>query len=469
MAGNNIEADYLVVGGGAMGMAFTDVLVAESDASVVIVDRHHRPGGHWNDAYPFVRLHQPSAFYGVNSEPLGKDAIDASGWNQGLYELASGAEVCAYFDYVMQQKFLPSGRVQYFPMCEYQEGGDFASRLTGDAYHVSARERVVDATYMNVTVPSMRPPEYEVAPGVRCVPLNDLPSIMAPPSKYVIVGAGKTGMDAALWLLAQNVDPDAIRWIMPRDSWILDRASIQPAREAGTGIANLFAKQMETVAGVESIDELFDALHASGQLLRLDDDVKPTMYRCATVTLAELEQLQRIKDVVRLGRVQRLEPQQIVLEKGSMPADPDMLFVDCSADGLERRPVLPVFDGSDITLQTVRTCQQVFSAALIARVEIGDYDDAKRNQLCGVVPHPNSDIDWLRTTLANNANQAQWAQDEALQHWLNGARLDGFRALTRSLAGAGPEEVQQVQAQAFTAMMKLQQLLSDFEGASAEH
>ena len=62
-----IDADYLVVGAGAMGMAFTDTLVSETDAQVVIVDRGHSPGGHWNRAYPFVRLHQPSAYYGVNS------------------------------------------------------------------------------------------------------------------------------------------------------------------------------------------------------------------------------------------------------------------------------------------------------------------------------------------------------------------------------------------------------------------
>ena len=77
-----IETDYLVIGAGAMGMAFTDTIVTETDASVVIVDRHAKPGGHWNDAYPFVRLHQPSAFYGVNSRPLGQDRIDTHGWNQ---------------------------------------------------------------------------------------------------------------------------------------------------------------------------------------------------------------------------------------------------------------------------------------------------------------------------------------------------------------------------------------------------
>ncbi|MDT5085344.1 MAG: hypothetical protein QOJ61_2387, partial [Mycobacterium sp.] len=45
-----LETDYLVVGAGAMGMAFTDTLVTETDAQVVIVDRGHAPGGHWNRA-----------------------------------------------------------------------------------------------------------------------------------------------------------------------------------------------------------------------------------------------------------------------------------------------------------------------------------------------------------------------------------------------------------------------------------
>lgn len=50
---NPIQTDYLVVGAGAMAMAFVDTLLTDTDATVVIVDRHDRPGGHWNDAYPF--------------------------------------------------------------------------------------------------------------------------------------------------------------------------------------------------------------------------------------------------------------------------------------------------------------------------------------------------------------------------------------------------------------------------------
>jgi cation diffusion facilitator CzcD-associated flavoprotein CzcO len=92
-----IETDYLVVGAGAAGMAFADALTAACDADVVMVDRRHGPGGHWNDAYPFVRLHGPSALYGVNSRRLGTDAIDQGGPNAGYYPRATAAEIRAYY------------------------------------------------------------------------------------------------------------------------------------------------------------------------------------------------------------------------------------------------------------------------------------------------------------------------------------------------------------------------------------
>lgn len=131
---HTIEADYLVVGAGAMGMAFIDTLVTEtaSQARVVVVDRHHAPGGHWTMAYPFVRLHQPSAFYGVNSLRLGGDSIDQIGWNRGLYELATADEICAYYDRVMRTRLLPTGRVRYFPDSEYRGDGRFRTLAGAD-------------------------------------------------------------------------------------------------------------------------------------------------------------------------------------------------------------------------------------------------------------------------------------------------------------------------------------------------
>ena len=232
-----IEADYLVVGAGAMGLAFTDTLVSESDATVVVVDRNDQPGGHWTTAYPFVRLHQPSAYYGVNSRDLGSDTIDQGGLNAGYYELAGGAEVCAYFDAVMRQHLLPTGRVTYLPMSEYLGEGRVRT-LGGDEISVFARRIVT--SHVEIVVPSMRSPSYAVAPGVDCVPPNDLPRIRDARDRYVIVGAGKTAMDACLWLLRHGIAPQRLTWIKPRDSWVLDRAAIQPGSQfAKAGAARL--------------------------------------------------------------------------------------------------------------------------------------------------------------------------------------------------------------------------------------
>lgn len=459
----SLSADYLVVGSGAMGMAFTDALMTETNATVLMIDRHHRPGGHWNDAYPYVRLHQPSAFYGVNSKPLGDDVKDQAGWNAGLYELASGAEVLAYFDHVMQRQFLPSGRVQYFPRCEWLGDGRFASIPSGRSYTVRAG-KIVDSTYMHVRVPSMRAPQYAIAAGVRCVPLNELPRCDRPAGGYTIVGAGKTGMDACLWLLANGVDPGEITWIVPRDSWLLDRAKIQPGEFFGRSLL-WAAQQMEAIAGAASVDDLFARADASGVLLRLDERVRPTMYRCATVTQAELAQLRRIRNVIRLGRVQRIEADEIVLDGGAVASTPGRLYVDCSADALEKRPVAPVFDGARITLQTVRSCQQVFSAAFIGHVEAAYRDEAQKNELCTVVPHPNTDLDFLRVTLANARNDLRWSQDAELSAWVARARLNLFGVPPATPDVAMIEAAQRLAAVALPALATLQRLLAS-EGAA---
>jgi hypothetical protein len=148
-----LEADYLVIGCGATSMAFTDALLADSDKEVVMVDRRHAPGGHWNDVYPFVRLHQPSAYYGVNSLALGTETIDRRGPNQGLYERATGPEVSAYYGRVMQERLLPSGRVRYFPMCEYVGEHRFVSRLSGERYEVKVQKALVDGRYLEPPFP----------------------------------------------------------------------------------------------------------------------------------------------------------------------------------------------------------------------------------------------------------------------------------------------------------------------------
>ena len=412
--------DYLVVGSGAMGMAFADVLLSETDANIIIVDKHHQPGGHWNDAYPFVRLHQPSAFYGVNSRKLGSNEIDETGLNKGLYELATNGEVCSYFDQVMQRQFLPSGRVKYFPSCNYNGNGLFESLLSGAKYSVSFKKEV-DSTYMDVLVPSQRPPPFEIENNAHCVPLNELPDISHRYDDFVIVGGGKTAIDAALFLLKNEVNPERIRWIMPRDSWLLDRSQIQPTLDS---IGKLFANRI--IPGTESkdVDDFFGKISKAGGLLRIDDKVKPTMYRCSTVTLAELEELKRIDKIVRKGRVKTIGDNKIVLEQGSISSSLSTLHIDCAGDGLAKKPATPIFKNRKIILQSVRTCQQVFSAALLGFVEATYQGDERKNKLCRPVPHPDSDIDFLKNTLADSLNRERWANEPRLSKWLQSSRLN---------------------------------------------
>ena len=146
-----------------------------------MVDRRHRPGGHWNDAYPFVRLHQPSATYGVNSRELGSWIKDEIGLNAGFYGLASGLEVLNHFDQVMRERFLPSGRVRWLPMSEYRAGPsgthEITSLINGDVAQIVPRKKLVDATHAQTAVPSTHPSKYAVAAGVKCIPPNRLPEI----------------------------------------------------------------------------------------------------------------------------------------------------------------------------------------------------------------------------------------------------------------------------------------------------
>ena len=137
-----LTTDYLIIGSGTAGMSFADQLLTDTNATIGIIDRHHMPGGHWNDAYSFVRLHQPSAFYGVGSRQLGSNRIDVSSLNRGYYELASGPEIVSYFDRLMQERFLPSGRVQYFPMCDHLGDGRFVSLVSGTIQQVAFSKRL---------------------------------------------------------------------------------------------------------------------------------------------------------------------------------------------------------------------------------------------------------------------------------------------------------------------------------------
>ena len=171
---HTIDADYLVVGAGAMGMAFTDALTDHADVRVALVDRRHSVGGHWLEAYPFVRLHQASAFYGVASTLLGGGQLQQRGPEEGLQERATQPEICAYYARMLTDRMLESGKVEFFPNSEYVGDRTVVSRISGERFEVPERCRIVDAHYLAPSIPAETPPPFGVAEDARVLPVNDL-------------------------------------------------------------------------------------------------------------------------------------------------------------------------------------------------------------------------------------------------------------------------------------------------------
>ena len=446
MVEHRLEADYLVVGCGAAGMAFTDSLIAASDVDVVLVDRRHAPGGHWHDAYPFVRLHQPSAYYGVNSMPLGDDSIDTDGLNAGMYEQAGPSEICGYYDRVMRRRLLTSHSVRYYPMSQYVGDHRFVSRVSEDRFHVLVRRAVVDATYLEPSVPATSAPPFEVAPGVRCIPVGGLTDVTGPAERYVIIGAGKTAIDACLWLLQVGVAPEAICWVKPRETLLRNRFYAQGGELVGQLIEGL-ARQMQAAAGATSAADLFERLESSGQLLRVDERAVPTMYKAATMSTAELEQVRRIDDVVRLGHVRRIDTRRLVLDRGTIPVDPGRTYVHCAAAGLNPAPTIPIFAPGRITLQPIRTGLIPFNAALTGFIEATGRDNHEKNRLCPPNRLPDVPQDWIRGTLGDMSADRLWSQEPDVAAWLEASRLNTARGLRQHRDQPGVREAMQAFAE----------------------
>ena len=409
----SLDVDYLVVGAGAAGMAFTDALVDHDPrARVALVDRRDGVGGHWRAAYPFVRLHQSSTFYGVASTLLGGGRIQTVGPEAGLHERADQPTILAYYEDVLA-RLVGTGRVELHTGFSYD----------GDRTALPGHCRVVDARYLAPEVPAETPPRFAVE-GVRVIPVNDLPREQTTPSQYVVVGSGKTATDACVWLLTHGVDPDAICWVRPRDPWMLNRALIQPDPETYLGMV---ADLMTAAASATSLDGLFLALEELGIMLRVDRSVTPTMAKAPTLGGWELELLRSVEHVVRLGHVVSVRPGLLTLDRGSVALAPDALVVNCAADGLRQPPLVPIWGPEAITLQPVRAGFPCFGAALVGYVEATRSDDATKNRLAPPSPYGNTLEDWARMNVLGTRATTSFNAEPDLRAWAHTVPLNPAR------------------------------------------
>ncbi len=388
------EATYLVIGAGTAGLSFIDsILTLDASATVILVDRNSQPGGHWTKSYPFVRLHQSSCSYGVNSLPLSNIRDKKGNERFDVHDLASGQQVCEYYTAVIEQ-FRACGRVHIYFNCEYSKddsGNHLVTNIdTNVVTRVSCMKLVV--VHSNVLVPSMRNSSpFPIDSSINYAPLNELPVHVASNQfkKYVVIGAGKTGSDAITYLLRSGVDQSAIKWITSRDIWYFVRDGLWGGYKT---YRKDTMKLIDPLLKCKTLLDTFLQYEKDGIMARIDTSTLPEVFKGATISKSELAGFKSIKDIVRLGRVTSITSDEIKLEKGTvpLPAPPaDTLFVDCMADldgsvyGYRIPEDFKIFDDNQINLgPPVVSFNLSCSSAVIAYIESVFEDDSEmRNNL----------------------------------------------------------------------------------------
>ena len=143
----------------------------------------------------------------------------------------------------------------------------------------------------------------------------------------------------------------------------------------------------------------------------------------------ELDALRQITNVVRLGRVRRIEPGRIVLERGESQTGSDILHVDCTALGLNNAPATPIFQPGRIVLQQVRHLSPSFNAGLVGFVEAHRDNDEDKNRLCPPNPYPTSIGDWPRMISRTWRTEGRWLSEPDVSAWVAQSRLNLLGAL----------------------------------------
>ena len=410
---NTIKADYIIIGCGASGLNFVDVMLSEtSNLTFVYVEKRALPGGHWVDSYDFIRLHMRSSLYGVPSTKLLEDQ------NPNVRR-ATGAQIKAYWQNVLE-KHLKTERVKFMSQYMYNHDTQEIESLVGaPTYKVEYTRKLVDTSFLTSPVPSVSPPNFKVNPKVRFCPVNGIAKIHGwdksqRPKKYCIIGAGKTGMDSVCFLLRSGVHPDTITWIRPRDTWLFVR---DDSGRVGSGGFN-----NTRVTRATSVDNFFLETEKKGGWLRIDPYHNPEMWRGAAISPEEIELCRRVKNVIRLGRVTAITENEIVLEKGSILTDSDTLHVNCSSHGLTTRKPIQVFSSDRITIQIIFAFQPALGASIIGYIESQYHNNVDfANQLAVPLAYPKTKQDYFAGMRITLSNVDMW--EKYIYGWLTTNRL----------------------------------------------
>jgi len=255
--------------------------------------------------------------------------------------------------------------------------------------------------HSNVIVPSMRKPLFPVHDNVNYITVNDTmkAKMSGEYTHYVVLGAGKTSLDAIIQLLNNGVDQSFIKWVISRDVWYFIRDKVYP--KGKTHYENL-STVSDTLLAANSAKDFLLKMESIGKVARLDSCSQknlPNVMKGPQISSDDLSLLRTVKDIVRMGRVQSIGDGGVMifgradnnnhegLQDVHLSSDnSSTVFIDCMADNFHWYSTpkdYKIFEKNRINLgPLLAVFNPSFSAALIAYMESNISDDNTKNACC---------------------------------------------------------------------------------------
>jgi NAD(P)-binding Rossmann-like domain len=198
------DFDLCIVGAGYAGLnaAFVASQYLPATARVLVLDKHQQAGGMWNDAYSYVRLHQPYRMFTAGNIP----------WKLGRERsyLATRDEVAAHlrhcFD-VISKRFVVDARWGWEYLGHTEGGGSVVVTACGPDGEVSnfRTERFIDARGFDVESNDALALASRHVRSVAPRELEETGLLSGDHTEPVwVIGSGKTAMDTIVALVRAN-------------------------------------------------------------------------------------------------------------------------------------------------------------------------------------------------------------------------------------------------------------------------
>jgi len=454
---------------------------SDSNLRVIVVDKHDTPGGQWHDSYKFVQLHQPSYGYGVESK-----MVETTGEDDKLTHRATRAELLKYYDDVkndLESKydFVFLGNTT-FDLSQLHDGNPdrelytITDDKTGVSKTIRVRQRLVDARNLEPDLPVSTPPKFNYpSSDISVLPVNDLVTSQEAKTKkyFVVIGGGKTGMDAVTYLLKElKVDPTKnLVWIVPNQPWITARENIGNCIDLLYTSAKLHdsnesqeEEKKDGEIGPDFFQRGFIEWEKEGHIYRFDKSVTPTKFKDATLSLEELKLLQTaVPSMISRARISEITSNgTLVFVDGTkmefpFPSLEETLFLHCSAGAFHftksNASPPPIFEKKRIIVQDMYgTPGFCFVGSMLGKLEsmTSLTDDEKNDMTKRPEPNPDDppvpklgksggdvlgDVSKDHQFIQRAQNLEMWMKNPELKEWL-------FKNHLFHMAGVDPKSVE---------------------------